>query len=129
MTRLLLVLLAGLSVCACDSRAPGRSSEADYSAPPPSPEEAARIAQDVAANDDAKPRTFGKRQFTAYTFGKTKAEIRQLLGSPSEVSDTSPTGRVSWFYWNMPIYDEEAGTQAKVARLTFESDRVVEVGF
>lgn len=119
-----------LALGACN--APSSNQTADHSPPPPISEESQPVANDVAeeaAAEAAKPARMGKRHLSSYTINMTKAQVREFLGSPAEVGSEDPFGRVSWFYWNLPVYDEEAGTQAKVVRFTFEGGRVVEVGF
>ncbi|MBX3478830.1 MAG: outer membrane protein assembly factor BamE [Caulobacter sp.] len=128
--RFALGVLGLLALGACNDPTSGRT--ADYSPPPPTPEESQQItneAAEEAAAEAAKPARIGKRHLSSYTINMTKAQVREFLGSPAEVGSEDPFGRVSWFYWNLPVYDEEAGTQAKVVRFTFEQGRVVEVGF
>lgn len=117
-----------LALGACNGPSP--TEWADYSPPPPTPEESRQIVNKAAARDEAaKPQRIGKRHLSAYTINMTKAHVREFLGSPAEVGNEEPFGRVSWFYWNLPVYDEDAGTQAKVVRFTFEQGRVVEIGY
>jgi hypothetical protein len=128
--RLVWSVLGLLALGACNGPSPEQT--ADYSPPAPTSAESQAIADEVAEAapaETAKPARLGKRHLSSYTINMTKAQVREFLGSPAEVGSEDPTGRVSWFYWNLPVYDEEAGTQAKVVRFTFENDRVVEVGY
>lgn len=63
-----------------------------------------------AAVSPAPTKRFTKQEFAAYAETKTKAQIREEFGPPDFVHDDDD----SWRYENLPIYDQEAGTQSAV---------------
>lgn len=59
---------------------------------------------------------FTKAEFDNAVFGKTKAELRQMLGKPDNVDD----GADAWYYWHLPVYDENAGVQVDNTKIRFD---------
>ncbi|RZJ45997.1 MAG: hypothetical protein EON87_06090 [Brevundimonas sp.] len=91
--------------------------------PPADPVEAAesaRLASETAeaAAADAqvdtvvrrRPSSFTKAEFSNFVYGMTKAEVRAKFGSPVLVRDRD----ASWFYTDIPVFDEDAGIQVPV---------------
>ena len=88
--------------------------------PSPSPPEDATWYADAAARDAAAaappvqapqtPERFTKAEFSSYTYGLTKAEVRRQFGKPLVVHDSDG----SWYYPSLPIYDPDAGIQVGV---------------
>jgi outer membrane protein assembly factor BamE (lipoprotein component of BamABCDE complex) len=88
------------------------------SAPTQTDEEA---RQEVLANRGMSDsnnlvRHFTKAELDSAVFGKTKAEVRQMLGKPDNVDD----GADAWYYWHLPVYDETAGIQVNNTKIRFE---------
>lgn len=71
---------------------------------------------DSAAPEDNRPtRRYTKEEFEKLVLEKTKAQIRSMLGSPNSVDDTED----SWCYFDLPVYDADAGTQAHLTYVRF----------
>lgn len=72
-------------------------------------EAAAAVAQaDAAAS--ARPSTFTKAEFSNFVYGMTTADVRAKFGPPVSVRDRD----ASWFYTDIPVFDEDAGIQVPV---------------
>lgn len=93
--------------------------------------EAASAAMGAARGpeSDATPRRFSKTSFDNYVYGMTKRELRQRFGSPGLVH-----GDGTWVYFDLPVFDEDAGTKAQYVSIKFMGmggmeDEVAEVSY
>lgn len=68
-------------------------------------------------------------EFSRLVYGQTKADVRERLGTPDQVIDS---GR-GWYYFQLPVYDADAGAQVSVTILFTgyggSDDKVVEVRY
>jgi len=71
---------------------------------------------DTAVSDKSQStQRYTKAEFENLVSEKTKAQIRSMLGSPNSVDDTED----SWCYFDLPVYDADAGTQAHLTYVRF----------
>jgi hypothetical protein len=71
-----------------------------------------------------------KEAFSAAVMGETKAQFRDDFGPPRSVEDSTN----SWYYYNIPVYDRDAGTAARQVIVRFfaidgPTEKVVEVRY
>ena len=70
----------------------------------------AGIAADSDGRRILRPSRFSKSEFSDYAMGLTKAQVRREFGKPLIVRDYDD----SWYYPNLPVFDDEAGIQVGV---------------
>lgn len=68
----------------------------------------------AAAPTTGTPERFSKRSFDAFVIGMTKRELRQRFGSPDTVHSDG-----DWTYFNLPVFDDEAGIKARWVDIQF----------
>lgn len=81
-----------------------------------------------AQADTAAPKHLTKDQFRNIVLGKSMAEIREELGSPSNTDD-GPDGAI-WFYWSttLPVEDPDSGTIVHTSAIEFSRSTNIAVG-
>lgn len=90
--------------------------------------------QQPAPSDQTSTQSPGpltKDQFTGLVLGKTMAQIRSIIGDPSNV-ESSADG-ISWYYWKdkLPVQDPDSGVvfTSSVIRFDPDSKIAIRVGF
>ena len=87
------------------------------------------VRQPAVAPPSPGPLT--KDQFTGLVLGKTMAEVRAVLGDPSNV-DSNADG-VIWFYWRdkLPVQDPDSGVTFTSSSIVFDptTKMAIRVGF
>lgn len=89
----------------------------------PTPEPAATVGKE----DARAPAKYTFEQLRAMLEGKSKAEVKKLLGNPFDVSDYGG-GKESWSYVNI-AYDPLTGKVATITLVSFDNGKVEQVSF
>lgn len=83
----------------------------------------------LAAQMPYAPSRFTPAGFSNYVTGLTKTQVRAQFGSPDQLTN----GGNGWFYYQLPIYDPDAGIQVAVtvqfAGFGGPDDEVLEVRY
>jgi hypothetical protein len=77
----------------------------------------------AASDNTVSTQRYTKEEFTRLVMGKTKAEIRAQFGSPGVVHDDDN----EWGYFDLPVYDSEAGTKVGTTYIKFYPSLIVEM--
>ena len=86
---------------------------------------------DTGVAGATQPHRFTKAAFRQAVIGKTKEEVRDLLGPPSNVIEQQADGVEHWYYWPTvaQIYDQDAGiVLSGAAGITFSLETGVVIG-
>jgi len=77
-------------------------------------------ATNTQSNTGSPPPQITKEQFKALVLGKSMAEIRSMLGTPSNIEEDSDG--VAWFYWSndLPVEDPDSGRPVNSSVIRFE---------